>query len=182
MVSFIQRAVFSLCLSVTTSVFAAAPAWADESADTAAGTAPSTENPQAQAAVSAIAEAQASLPAFWEQYETRQTTGASLFAVKVGFMTNAGSTEQVWVTDLARQGERYFGILGNDPKDIAGVDAAGEPVTFRAGDITDWGYADGQRLRGHFTTRAQLTLMSPVEAEHVRSLLHDDPLPAGASN
>jgi len=132
---------------------------------------------QEQDMLVAIADAQASFDAFWRAYEAA-APGTGRFAAKVGFPTNAGGTEHLWVTDLARSGNGYTGTLGNEPVDLRDHTAAGETVRFRLMDLTDWGYAEGDRLRGHFTTRVLLPGMGAMQADQVRALLHDNPLPA----
>ncbi len=131
---------------------------------------------QDEAMIVAIADAQASFETFWTAY-LAASPGTGRFAVKVGLPTRAGGTEHIWVTDLARTGDALTGTLGNEPVDLRDYSAAGETVSFRLMDVTDWGYAEGNRLRGHFTTRARIPQMNAMEADEVRSLLHEDPLP-----
>ena len=127
-----------------------------------------------QALLVAMADAQASFGDFWTVY-TAQPDGTDRFALKVGLVGADGAVDHIWVTKPRRENGMLFGQVKGLPND-------GE-AAFTERDITDWGFAEGPRLRGHFTTRALMTYMDPVDAEHVASLLHADPLPLdGALN
>lgn len=131
---------------------------------------------QEQAMMVAIADAQASFDTFWAAYQAK-TPGTGRFAVQVMLKGGSDGMEQAWLTDVAKAGAGFTGVLGYPPEILTRTYTKGDMVSFSPMDVTDWGYAEGQRLRGHFTTRASLPTLSDIEAEQARSLLHDNPLP-----
>lgn len=129
-----------------------------------------------QAMLLAIADAQVSFPVFWDAYQAA-APGTERFAVKVRLAGGSDGVEHLWVTDLARNRGGYTGRIGNEPETLARTYTKGDTVSFSPMDVTDWGYADGNKLRGHYTTRARIPKMGAMEADQIRSLLHDNPLP-----
>ncbi|MEM7767459.1 MAG: DUF2314 domain-containing protein [Pseudomonadota bacterium] len=129
-----------------------------------------------QAMLIAIADAQQSFPRFWQAYQA-QAPGTDRFATKIRLQAGSDGVEHVWVTGLAEAPVGYTGILGNEPERLSRTFTKGDTIAFGPMDVTDWGYAEGTKLRGHFTTRARLPKMAAMEADQIRSLLHDDPFP-----
>ncbi|MEO0817580.1 MAG: DUF2314 domain-containing protein [Pseudomonadota bacterium] len=124
----------------------------------------------------AIAEAQASFDHFLEAKAAGVAPGES-FTVKVGFADNTGSFEHIWVDAVRAKGEGFAGILANQPLNLRDYSRLGEPVKFTRDQVSDWGYIDGDRLRGHFTTRLLLGNIPEDEAAGIAAMLHDQPLP-----
>ncbi len=126
--------------------------------------------------VAAVRDARASLDQFWDAFVSGSIL-TSGFSIKVGLPTNDDSLEHIWVVDVRRNGRAITGVLGNEPVNLRDHARAGERVTFTTADVTDWGYLDRGKLRGHFTTRLLLDGMDPSEAGQIAMMLHEEPLP-----
>lgn len=101
----------------------------------------------------AIASARASLPRFWARFDTR-TPDYSDFMVKAGMTTVSGEgTEHIWIDLTDHRDGKVFGRLANDPVHLGEHLALGSEVEVSEEIISDWGYAKGEVLYGHFTTR-----------------------------
>ncbi|MDJ0922283.1 MAG: DUF2314 domain-containing protein [Henriciella sp.] len=124
----------------------------------------------------AVSEAQTTLPHFFRQMELPDA-GQRSFTVKVGLPTEDGSLEYVWVSDLSRNEATITGRLSNEPFNLRGDLKMGDPVSFSEAEVTDWGYLEDEKLRGHFTTRHLASKMSDEEAAEVLAMMHDTPLP-----
>lgn len=72
-------------------------------------------------------------------------------AVKTTFRDGAIG-EHMWVGQLRWDGERFHGVLDNDPVDVRNV-RRGDAVVVERADVEDWLYFVGQEMRGGFTVR-----------------------------
>ncbi len=104
----------------------------------------------------AIGEARATLPEFLRLLASPQH-GMDQFSVKVRFPVEGGH-EHIWVSDLEFRDSALVGKLGNDPRDIAGLQL-GSSVTVNEANVTDWAYVQNGVHRGHYTTKLLLQHM-----------------------
>lgn len=126
----------------------------------------------------AIETAQASLPLVFAAVLDAEGRAHPAFTLKVAFPVETGE-EVIWVSDVVRTPLGFSAALANDPRHLAGL-SMGDTVTFQAPMIADWGLrADDGKLYGHYTTRALLATLPGEEAERIRALLSEAPLPAG---
>ncbi|MEO0548336.1 MAG: DUF2314 domain-containing protein [Pseudomonadota bacterium] len=133
-------------------------------------------DPAETAMQTAVKEARETLPHILHQMKNPKD-GQRSFTIKVALPTPEGSLEHIWVSELKRVDDTIIGNLSNEPFNLQGDLKKGDPVSFTRADVTDWGYLDGERLRGHFTTRYLATQMTPEEATEVLNMMHDTPLP-----
>lgn len=127
------------------------------------------------AMVAATQKARGSLDHFWTVLEAAEDTDT--FAIKAGLDTNDGSLEHIWIADLSRDGKVMSGVLANQPYNIVGDPDLGDKVTFRTNQVTDWSYIEGEKMRGHYTTRVLMKNMPSNEAAQMESILHERPMP-----
>ena len=79
------------------------------------------------------------------------TTG---FAVKVA-VRDKNDVEYFWVTPFTEQDGRFSGRINNTPRSVKTV-KFGETFTFSEGEIVDWLYLDGGKMKGNYTACALL--------------------------
>lgn len=80
-----------------------------------------------------------------------------LRSVKFPFTTDPGSQNQVehiWITDITKDGEKYFGIIANEPFYIKTMQM-GDRIEFDINNISDWyfikdGYMTGGKSIKYF--------------------------------
>jgi uncharacterized protein YegJ (DUF2314 family) len=99
----------------------------------------------------AIAEARKTLPRFWVKVDTRPP-GFSEPSVKVGFPTQHGGIEFLWISVEGHSAVEAWGQILNQPEDVPSVHE-GQEVRVRNSKITDWSYVKGGKIFGQFTTR-----------------------------
>lgn len=96
-------------------------------------------------------EARADLQAFKKSFQQNRITGEALHAVKVGFPTQGGEYEWMWVSLDAWRGKSMVGRVENTPvlrKDLH----KGSRVQLSEGQIFDWVITRGEEiLKGPFT-------------------------------
>ena len=97
-----------------------------------------------------------------------QAVELSSLSVKVGIEED-GNTEYFWLNDLSRTGDRYSGVINNEPRMVANV-RFGQTYEFARGQIVDWTYADARsgKMRGNFTACALLSHEPPEQAAEFR--------------
>ena len=110
----------------------------------------------------ARADAQATLDGFLQR-SRNPMPGQGNFAVKVGLGGGGGPKEFVWVTRFTLDGDVGSGTLDNVPRHLPEM-RAGQTVTFRRGDVSDWMYREGRSMKGNFTGCAVLAA-APDAAE-----------------
>lgn len=102
------------------------------------------DDPEMQAAV---AQAQESWHRFVAAFEDRE---GEAFSVKAP-ITYSDTTEFIWLSVSALEGDQIFGTLGNDPADLGPL-KFGSKVVVPLADLNDWCYIDSQgELQGGFT-------------------------------
>ena len=99
---------------------------------------------QAHSLDPAMAQGKATLPVFWRHLDG--DSGITDAAVKVGFRTQHGGTEYIWVALDSHSS-------GNEPEDVPSLHA-GQPYVGKVSDIVDWGYTKNDKQYGQYTTRA----------------------------
>ena len=124
----------------------------------------------------AIHEARGSIDHFFEMKDMKDANYSN-FTIKAGLPTKDNSFEHIWVSNVKRQGGDFYGQLDNDPYNLSGDLKIGDTVSFKVDQITDWGYSDGLRQRGHFTTRLLINELPEEDRRMMVAILHDQPLP-----
>jgi len=85
--------------------------------------------------------------------------------------------EVIWVEQLRLDGDRFFGVLANEPAYLPGLNL-GDQVSFTRADIADWSvFSTDGRMYGHYTTRVLLRDLPRSEAQPIEDLLSPDALP-----
>ncbi|MEM1208411.1 MAG: DUF2314 domain-containing protein [Planctomycetota bacterium] len=85
-------------------------------------------------------------------------------AVKKPFPIAGGGQEHIWITDLSWDGQKFTGILGNEPVDTSAV-AFGDRVSVTPQELSDWMYVDGNRVVGGYTIRVLQQQSSPEQRQ-----------------
>lgn len=111
-------------------------------------------------------KAQATLDSFFEA-ERAKPTGSSGFKLKVQ-ITAGEYTEHFWVTPFTRVGNRFEGVLANEPKYVHTV-KLGQTITFTRDEISDWGYVKDGKQVGSFTVCAMFNKMPKEQADYYRN-------------
>jgi len=98
----------------------------------------------------AVEEAKKRWPEFVKAFERR--SGDQHFSIRAPF-GDGKHTEFMWVGVTAIENDVIYGKLGNEPLHVRGMNA-GETVKVRVGDMNDWMFTEGKRMRGGFTIEA----------------------------
>jgi uncharacterized protein YegJ (DUF2314 family) len=126
----------------------------------------------------AVQAARASLPVFWGRLAENPGASPDEFGLKVVFRTPDGGAEDVWLSDIKREGARITGRLNYEPDSLPSMHRA-QIVPIVEGAIIDWTFKEGRKRYGHFTTRI-MAKAHPDEEAKTLALLSDNPLPADA--
>ncbi|WP_447642523.1 MULTISPECIES: YegJ family protein [Chitinophagaceae] len=87
----------------------------------------------------------------------------SEFTLKVRFKeASSNGIEHMWVSDIKKEKDAYYGILNNEPEFIKKV-RLGDTVRIDKSDISDWMFLEGSKLHGGYTIRVLRNKMSPSE-------------------
>lgn len=78
--------------------------------------------------------------------------GHSGFAVKKPYDTPDGGFEHIWIGEVTWDGERFHGVINNEPVDTDAV-ALGDRVQVTPDELSDWMYIDGDTIVGGYTVR-----------------------------
>jgi len=119
---------------------------------------------QDRAVQDAVADARASLPAFFEAWQS-ENDAYSDFRVTVIMPSSAYGRDYEELTNIRRE---FAGFIGET--------SGGDDVPFLVADIGDWQFKDGTRYRGGFTRRAMFD-MTDAEIPNLRDRYHEEPLP-----
>jgi uncharacterized protein YegJ (DUF2314 family) len=126
----------------------------------------------------AVQAARASLPVFWGRLAESRGAASDDFQLRVVFKSPDGGFEELWLSDIRRDGARIVGRLNYEPENLPSLHRA-QIVPIVEGDIIDWAFKEGRKRYGHFTTRVEAK-MRPEESAKTLALLSDNPLPADA--
>jgi len=107
----------------------------------------SADDPKMKAAVE---EARRRWPEFLQAMQN-PAPNQSHFAVKLP-ITDGRNTEFIWVTVVSVDGDEILGDLANEPVDL-GFMKLGDRVRGKLSDLNDWGYLDGEEMKGGFTSK-----------------------------
>jgi uncharacterized protein YegJ (DUF2314 family) len=124
----------------------------------------------------AVAAARASLPLFWSRM-AENAGGPDDYSLKVAYPSPQGGFEEIWLSDIKRQGSRIVGRVNANPQTLPMH--SGEITPIPEASIIDWTFKEGRKRYGHFTTRV-LAKDSPEQAAKIMATLSDNPLPADA--
>ncbi|MBI3840288.1 MAG: DUF2314 domain-containing protein [Planctomycetia bacterium] len=98
----------------------------------------------------AVAKARGNWPQFVTAFE--RTAGEN-FSIKAP-VSYSGTTEFIWLTVTAVEGDQVYGMLANDPANLGPL-KLGSTVSVALSDLNDWCYIDSQgNLQGGFTIAA----------------------------
>lgn len=98
----------------------------------------------------AVAKARQGWPQFVAAFET---SAGENFSIKAP-VSHADITEFIWVQLTALEGDRCYGMLGNEPANLSPL-KLGSKVSVALADLNDWCYIDSQgNLQGGFTIAA----------------------------
>jgi len=125
----------------------------------------------------AMAEARRTMPRFWAAIDSDPAVAGSAL-IKLGFDTDDGSVEHIWVEQIRRDGDVIRGVVGNRPVHIASL-SKGDAVTIDPKRISDWSYTRGERMYGNFTTRVMLPELPAEHQAELRAALSEKPLEDG---
>lgn len=126
-----------------------------------------------------MAEARKTLPIFWAKFDAKSPSYSD-FALKVGLKTRTGGEEHIWMNVLGRSNGKVTGELANEPYNLDGL-KIGSRVEVDETAISDWQYATGGKLYGHFTTRALSARANAAQRAQAAELFSPQPLEAGAN-
>jgi uncharacterized protein YegJ (DUF2314 family) len=126
----------------------------------------------------AVQAARASLPVFWGRLAENPGASPDAFGLKVVFKTPDGGAEDVWLSDIKREGARTTGRLNYEPANLPSMHRA-QIVPIAETNIIDWTFKEGRKRYGHFTTRV-MAKAQPEEEAKTLAALSDNPLPADA--
>ncbi len=101
--------------------------------------------------VAAVADARRRWPEFVAAYESRQQSDQDHFAVKLP-ISDGQTTEFIWVTVAALEGDEIAGDLANQPVALRFM-REGSRVRGKLADLNDWTYTDGDEMIGGFTSK-----------------------------
>jgi len=116
----------------------------------------------------AIEKARVSLATFWASYASPKSDEHD-HALKVRFPTSGSGSEHIWVANVKKLADGTFaGHLANQPLDLAGKNE-GDPVEFKAADISDWMFMRKDKIVGGETLRAMFKSMPKEDADALRA-------------
>ena len=135
---------------------------------------PAGASPEQAAYYAAVTQARASLPLFWQRM-MENPGGPGDYSLKVVFPSPGGAIEDIWLTDVKRDGDHVVGRLNYDPESMPNMHR-GQTVPINQANIVDWSFKEGRKRYGEFTTRV-LAKAHPEESAKTMALLSDNPLP-----
>lgn len=115
----------------------------------------------------AIAQAQATLPQFWQVFKTREH-GESDFLLVIR-ITDQGRTERFVLTEFEHRDGKTFGTIRSEPKIVTTV-KRGDRIEIPATDITDWRYVRDGKEVGLRTAKILLKRLPAEQVQAVKKL------------
>jgi uncharacterized protein YegJ (DUF2314 family) len=88
--------------------------------------------------------------------------------LKVAISAN-GNTEHFWLTRIKREGEKYSGLISNQPQSVKTV-KMGQRYEFTADMVSDWTFKRNGKLVGNETMRVLLPRMPEEQAAVYRQM------------
>ena len=131
-----------------------------------------------KAFTAAVQDARASLPVFWGRLAENPGASPDAFGLKVVFKTPDGGGEDLWLSDIKRDGAHITGRLNYEPDSLPNMHRS-QIVPIVEGNIIDWTFKEGRKRYGHFTTRV-IAKTHPEDEARTLATLSDNPLPADA--
>jgi uncharacterized protein YegJ (DUF2314 family) len=110
----------------------------------------------------AMRKARATLPDFLALARAPRPS-TSGFAVKVAIRDPGTENEYFWITPFREQDGRFIGRIDNIPRLVRSV-RLGQTFAFSHGEIADWLYYEGGKMKGNYTACAT-TKREPGKAE-----------------
>lgn len=138
----------------------ATPSLADEAGDQAATISEADADMR-----EAMARARDTLDDFLREFE-HQPAGSSHFQLRVR-INEGHASELLWVTQLQRDGEEFYGIIAHEPRTLTSL-RTDQRQHFSRADIVDWGYVSNGKQLGGYTICAVLRRMAPQQADLYR--------------
>jgi uncharacterized protein YegJ (DUF2314 family) len=86
------------------------------------------------------------------------------FEVKKPFVKD-GEVEHIWLADVEFKGNRFHGLVDNQPKKIKGL-KYGDRVSVNPDEISDWAFVENGKLMGGYTIRVLSGNLSPEERKN----------------
>jgi uncharacterized protein YegJ (DUF2314 family) len=115
----------------------------------------------------AIGKARGSLATFWKSYDS-PAANESDHALKVAISAN-GNTEHFWLTRIRREGDKYSGLISNQPQSVKTV-KMGQRYEFTTEMVSDWTFKRNGKLVGNETMRVLLPRMPEEQAAVYRQM------------
>ena len=112
----------------------------------------------------AVADARASLPVFFEAWQSGNAAYTD-FQVTVIMPSSAYGRDYEQLSNIRRE---FAGFVGET--------AGGTEMPFLVADIADWRFKDGERYRGGYIQRAKFDL-TDADIPNIRGQFHEEPLP-----
>jgi uncharacterized protein YegJ (DUF2314 family) len=109
----------------------------------------------------AIINARDSFTKFEEAFESNKA-GLNSFAIKMQFSDVIGGSEHLWIVDIVKRDDGYYGNVGNEPESTTEI-VYGQHIKIEEGRISDWMYLENNALRGGNTLRVIRNRMSAAE-------------------
>jgi uncharacterized protein YegJ (DUF2314 family) len=130
----------------------------------------------------AIAEARAHLPFFWEHkkdYDANPVADAREydFMLRIALDRRDGEKgfERIWVEAVGEDGAgKLSGFVATSPLHLGDL-RRGDRLVFAEKQIVDWSFVQGRGLLGHYTTRVELPRMDLERAGNLRATLLENP-------
>lgn len=110
----------------------------------------------------AMAEGQKTLPRFLETLR-HPPAGTEGYAIKATFRAGT-QVEHMWLQEPRAVGDKFEGILANDPAYLDGY-RNGDSLSVARAQIVDWSYIDKGTLVGGYTLRVMFKRTPPAERE-----------------
>ena len=112
----------------------------------------------------AFAKAKASLNGFLAKARDPSNRGGN-YSIKVA-VSDGKNTEYFWVRDFSNDGDRFSGVLDNQPRLVKKY-RRGEKFAFHRDQVVDWMYIDQaqHRMVGNYTACALLSKEPPAQAK-----------------
>jgi uncharacterized protein YegJ (DUF2314 family) len=89
-------------------------------------------------------------------------TALKFLAMKMRFETPEGGGEHIWLNQITKKDNQYYGVIANVPA-LAMQVKLGDSVEIPKDKISDWMYVQNGKLKGGYTIRALRDQLSETE-------------------